>query len=110
MIRRPPRSTLFPYTTLFRSRILLGGPLPCDCVIIAEPAILPHQARLDGEFVSNAPPPCCLSSEVHLASGIFLFKERSPAGQYLRALRHAGLQIDGAHMLDDGATCLLGTK
>src|SRR2546430_9243708 len=24
MIRRPPRSTLFPYTTLFRSRFLLG--------------------------------------------------------------------------------------
>src|SRR2546430_6719385 len=25
MIRRPPRSTLFPYTTLFRSIIALGG-------------------------------------------------------------------------------------
>src|SRR2546429_4752181 len=25
MIRRPPRSTLFPYTTLFRSRSLAGG-------------------------------------------------------------------------------------
>src|SRR5256885_5136801 len=25
MIRRPPRSTLFPYTTLFRSRIHLGA-------------------------------------------------------------------------------------
>src|SRR3712207_9587810 len=25
MIRRPPRSTLFPYTTLFRSRGPLGG-------------------------------------------------------------------------------------
>src|SRR2546421_8127597 len=24
MIRRPPRSTLFPYTTLFRSRSILG--------------------------------------------------------------------------------------
>src|SRR2546429_3010753 len=24
MIRRPPRSTLFPYTTLFRSRVTLG--------------------------------------------------------------------------------------
>src|SRR5437773_7731925 len=24
MIRRPPRSTLFPYTTLFRSRVALG--------------------------------------------------------------------------------------
>src|SRR2546422_4368611 len=27
MIRRPPRSTLFPYTTLFRSRSNLGRPL-----------------------------------------------------------------------------------
>src|SRR3712207_8286802 len=26
MIRRPPRSTLFPYTTLFRSRAVLGLP------------------------------------------------------------------------------------
>src|SRR2546422_6345424 len=25
MIRRPPRSTLFPYTTLFRSEVLLRG-------------------------------------------------------------------------------------
>src|SRR2546425_9065906 len=25
MIRRPPRSTLFPYTTLFRSRLLRAG-------------------------------------------------------------------------------------
>src|SRR2546430_13112393 len=25
MIRRPPRSTLFPYTTLFRSMVNLGG-------------------------------------------------------------------------------------
>src|SRR3989442_2424874 len=24
MIRRPPRSTLFPYTTLFRSRLVVG--------------------------------------------------------------------------------------
>src|SRR5437016_6746303 len=24
MIRRPPRSTLFPYTTLFRSRVVFG--------------------------------------------------------------------------------------
>src|SRR2546428_1738435 len=29
MIRRPPRSTLFPYTTLFRSLAALGeGPMP----------------------------------------------------------------------------------
>src|SRR5437870_10370461 len=28
MIRRPPRSTLFPYTTLFRSRLRSVGSLP----------------------------------------------------------------------------------
>src|SRR2546426_3479070 len=32
MIRRPPRSTLFPYTTLFRSR---PHPLPPDHVAVA---------------------------------------------------------------------------
>src|SRR3712207_8692588 len=31
MIRRPPRSTLFPYTTLFRSEVVLGvGSLEAD--------------------------------------------------------------------------------
>src|SRR2546425_7532992 len=39
MIRRPPRSTLFPYTTLFRSsrpgRILHGDPVQHETVKIA---------------------------------------------------------------------------
>src|SRR5215211_4643922 len=37
MIRRPPRSTLFPYTTLFRSslRRALGGDLDRDDVVAA---------------------------------------------------------------------------
>src|SRR2546428_7285097 len=29
MIRRPPRSTLFPYTTLFRSRVAAAGSFDC---------------------------------------------------------------------------------
>src|SRR5256885_11614078 len=32
MIRRPPRSTLFPYTTLFRSTWLSGAPRAPDTV------------------------------------------------------------------------------
>src|ERR1051326_9220557 len=31
MIRRPPRSTLFPYTTLFRSPIRFDGSSPSGC-------------------------------------------------------------------------------
>src|SRR5690349_23616463 len=39
MIRRPPRSTLFPYTTLFRSSASLCG------MVIETPSIQPLQAR-----------------------------------------------------------------
>src|SRR2546428_10270147 len=47
MIRRPPRSTLFPYTTLFRS---LERPLPLGDVVVHHAADLSdaidHPARL----------------------------------------------------------------
>src|SRR4029078_13746104 len=36
MIRRPPRSTLFPYTTLFRSR-RAGKKTRCTSVLLPEP-------------------------------------------------------------------------
>src|ERR1043165_7437008 len=33
MIRRPPRSTLFPYTTLFRSGLITLVSIACTCLI-----------------------------------------------------------------------------
>src|SRR2546430_7715623 len=38
MIRRPPRSTLFPYTTLFRSNFWMGG-LACLFVVCKRPGV-----------------------------------------------------------------------
>src|SRR3712207_9297926 len=38
MIRRPPRSTLFPYTTLFRSRVLGHADVGEDAVELVEAA------------------------------------------------------------------------
>src|SRR5205809_5603346 len=35
MIRRPPRSTLFPYTTLFRSMAVVELPVLADDVLLA---------------------------------------------------------------------------
>src|SRR5437773_3550905 len=35
MIRRPPRSTLFPYTTLFRSLVGLGYSMSCGTTLRA---------------------------------------------------------------------------
>src|SRR3712207_9050232 len=40
MIRRPPRSTLFPYTTLFRSVIGSAGPLADDHLAAAVAQVL----------------------------------------------------------------------
>src|SRR5215211_5636370 len=37
MIRRPPRSTLFPYTTLFRSRRGAGQPQPAGRAAVHRP-------------------------------------------------------------------------
>src|SRR3712207_7092273 len=53
MIRRPPRSTLFPYTTLFRSGLRVGEePL---AGLLAEPA-LAHQAPQDQRRREVLPP------------------------------------------------------
>src|SRR5687768_17779093 len=46
MIRRPPRSTLFPYTTLFRSLDNPQTPLPRLSVTL-DPAIWPAGMNLD---------------------------------------------------------------
>src|SRR3712207_7102608 len=42
MIRRPPRSTLFPYTTLFRSREERGEPRAGDRRLAAAAAVAPR--------------------------------------------------------------------
>src|SRR3712207_7489897 len=49
MIRRPPRSTLFPYTTLFRSPPDLAVPgVGADRPRPARPVVLPHGDRSGG--------------------------------------------------------------
>src|SRR5437868_5597548 len=68
MIRRPPRSTLFPYTTLFRSdkRVqavlinIFGGIMKCDTIASAVVAAfkevqpkVPFVVRLEGTNVAE---------------------------------------------------------
>src|SRR3712207_9406417 len=68
MIRRPPRSTLFPYTTLFRSHRPLGLPL-CrgQCGELRQPvAEIPLRAQLHVEREGVPIQPVC-RTEVALA-------------------------------------------
>src|SRR2546426_7493043 len=60
MIRRPPRSTLFPYTTLFRSRVLASTALFLLATLgaraAAEPACPPTRPDMLGPFYEpNSP-------------------------------------------------------
>src|SRR5256885_12349213 len=48
MIRRPPRSTLFPYTTLFRSLLPLVPPLGLRALVVPAPAVACHRRADDG--------------------------------------------------------------
>src|SRR2546430_7423427 len=69
MIRRPPRSTLFPYTTLFRSRVLdrlLGHGIEALAVCLlnayANPA---HEQQIKAIVERRVPGmPFCISTDV----------------------------------------------
>src|SRR6266571_3613139 len=67
MIRRPPRSTLFPYTTLFRS-----PPAP-DRVQPGDPAAHRQRGRRSEEHTSE------LQSHVKLVCRLLLEKKKKPA-------------------------------
>src|SRR6267154_4736875 len=74
MLRRPPRSTLFPYTTLFRSAPPLGRPLPARVARLSEPAQQPRhpvRRRRSEEHTSE------LQSPVHLVCRLLLEKKKT---------------------------------
>src|SRR3712207_9105684 len=92
MIRRPPRSTLFPYTTLFRSRRNLT---PYDVVIIA--SMVEREAQLDRERP-------LIAAVIHnrLREGIPLGIDatiRYVENNWTRPLRQSELQRDGPYKI-----------
>src|SRR2546429_4275193 len=87
MIRRPPRSTLFPYTTLFRSpgagratvEMLRGIPASAGMTVIlgSRPILLDRRLVRSEEHTSE------LQSRLHLVCRLLLEKKK-----HTRALRH----------------------
>src|SRR3989304_514476 len=91
MIRRPPRSTLFPYTTLFRSPVLrpdrywelLGNP----------PLVFTERwATRSEEHTSE------LQSRLHIVCRLLLEKKVNQVGTILRALDPARHRVFGFHL------------
>src|SRR2546429_7116716 len=77
MIRRPPRSTLFPYTTLFRSQLTSGlqaaGLRPGDGIA----ALLPNSAAAFEVLLSDRKSTRLNSSHGQISYAVFCLKKKT---------------------------------
>src|SRR3989442_8766790 len=102
MIRRPPRSTLFPYTTLFRSRLNPNcGESSASCYLQNSPVCLRH-VKLS-KMLGNSSEPSGFftvtrkdrkstrlnSSHVRISYAVFCLKKKKKQGKAKKRLKHA---------------------
>src|SRR2546427_5186893 len=87
MIRRPPRSTLFPYTTLFRSKILRResrvtgvetstGRIDAGAVVVAAGAWAPRLCREIGLELPDRKSTRLNSSHSQISYAVFCLKKK----------------------------------
>src|SRR2546426_3928157 len=94
MIRRPPRSTLFPYTTLFRSlhltryylMISLGGAFGAVLVAVLAPLMLPGYFELGIALVllTDRKSTRLNSSHLVISYAVFCLKKKKTALNKIR--------------------------
>src|SRR2546430_3165686 len=96
MIRRPPRSTLFPYTTLFRST---GFPDFMDLLVVCADAGLSMEAALDrvGRELADSYPSLSAkdrkstrlnSSHSQISYAVFCLKKKKSTNEHKSALQY----------------------
>src|SRR3989442_8574643 len=83
MIRRPPRSTLFPYTTLFRSQHRFGLGRPEVVILqVAITVLVEHVAALGARSLGNQnadrKSTRLNSSHVRISYAVFCLKKKKP--------------------------------
>src|SRR3712207_7005616 len=80
MIRRPPRSTLFPYTTLFRSSVATSLDVPESLELLALGEVVAHKARdsqLTGFRAADRKSTRLNSSHAHISYAVFCLKKKT---------------------------------
>src|SRR5438309_5289538 len=94
MIRRPPRSTLFPYTTLFRSLVLCVRKFFCRNPL-CERKIFTERLRSE-EHTSE------LQSQFHLVCRLLLEKKKKKKTKLLSKIIHTpkSLQLTPMHNIN----------
>src|SRR3989449_8235215 len=82
MIRRPPRSTLFPYTTLFRSLKRFGDKKSCPHGVPMRGGIA--QLRKQGAVLRSEEHTSELQSRLHLVCRLLLEKKKKHKAETLQ--------------------------
>src|SRR5256885_5953467 len=98
MIRRPPRSTLFPYTTLFRSHI--GRPAAYDCKSVqrlANTAAQLQRPRVDRKSTRLN------SSHLVISYAVFCLKKKKKNRRVMHI--HARRQNDPPAFIGETGVC-----
>src|SRR5690348_17400424 len=96
MIRRPPRSTLFPYTTLFRS-VYAGRIKPGDTVVIRYEGPkggpgMREMLQVTAAIVRSEEHTSELQSPVHLVCRLLLEKKKKKTDNY-RVIHNLAAQL-----------------
>src|SRR2546422_5906936 len=76
MIRRPPRSTLFPYTTLFRSIVFGLDESRAHHVAITARREVPHLVEDEGRAVRDRKSTRLNSSHGYISYAVFCLKKK----------------------------------
>src|SRR2546422_4616291 len=87
MIRRPPRSTLFPYTTLFRSPTSSSGAFRCGANSRMPEQFLAADGRVHLVFVSDRKSTRLNSSHGYISYAVFCLKKKKKKKKESRVTR-----------------------
>src|SRR5439155_14703695 len=92
MIRRPPRSTLFPYTTLFRSRFKFEATVRASGAIFAAARSSRISSRSE-EHTSE------LQSRGHLVCRLLLEKKKNGSTHHDTIINQKSIRLNCSHIL-----------
>src|SRR2546429_6620769 len=76
MIRRPPRSTLFPYTTLFRSDVRLDEMTPRQIVVELDKHVVGQKAAKRAVAIADRKSTRLNSSHGYISYAVFCLKKK----------------------------------
>src|SRR5438270_12715904 len=82
MIRRPPRSTLFPYTTLFRSKLPAKAPLAMSAQLSAMTILRKRPSRIDRKSTRLN------SSHSQISYAVFCLKKKKKKKKKKKSKQH----------------------